>query len=70
MRSRGTKDNPTGTSPLLGRATILILSAVLFGFFFTCDSGSTLARIALLGGVAGTLGYLGIGFSTAREPSA
>ena len=59
MQSQDTANN----LPIIGRTTILILCGLLIWLFFVSDAGSVPAKLALFGGVAGIVSYLGLLFS-------
>jgi hypothetical protein len=53
----------TDNARIIGRTTILILCGLLFWLSFASDAGSASAKVAMFGGVAGVVGYLGLLFS-------
>ncbi len=61
MSSHDTKNNRNFV-PLLTRATILILSAVLFWLYFVGDVADPTAKLAFFGGVIGVISYTGLLF--------
>jgi hypothetical protein len=56
-------------APLLGRATILILSAILLWFAFTYAAGSAAAKLAVFGAAVGVVSYMGLVFTTPTKRS-
>jgi hypothetical protein len=71
---RGGREMPSnktkGSSPLLGRPTILILSAVLFWLFLVGPDGSMSSKCALFGSAVGLVSYVGFLIPSLRISSA
>jgi hypothetical protein len=58
------------TSPVLGRTTILILSAVLFWMFLVGPDGAMSTNCALFGSAVGVVSYVGFLVPSLRNSSA
>jgi hypothetical protein len=68
MSSHDTK-NDRNLVPLLTRATVLILSAVLFWLYFVGDVAAPTAKLAFVGGVVGVISYTGLLFTKMESTS-